>query len=556
MLAISIDDIVAPRIPVPASALPSGRDERPEGGAPSKKRKQAPPVPQALPLALVIRLLADKSFQPGSRPDHLADLCGCGGRWIFKDNVEPNAIRLPNRRPGTDTWVNSGGVRGGRDLKDRAGNYVARRRYGRVLPAGGQSDVMKMSNGSSSYELRYHQYTLVRQKNAGTKLKAEDASSTTPEDPDADPPLGALEDKPVPRKHDQKVEDHSAIEEDHSCRLYHVPPPQDHPSFNRLGIPSDIVLTPGELAEIETAQMYRMKMNAEFPDVAASGTREAKTLATTPNNKAFSPKRLRAVVAASKDLKTEATAGTYTRCSSVLSASSFMPLAQSSTGPQPDCGTGIGSEVSITADQAALLLYDAGVQSPRPANLDLLDFQSVNFPGFPSHTSAGGQQRLLIFRETKKVRRSPRMDRWASSGGRQGSRDMLFSSTFSLSMAPGIPSSHAVGVRRRYGRILKPVSARATGERYHVYTLLVREGPKEGDGGTLCELGLPTLYHVYVANCPKPNGKNNIKQQQQQQQQQQQPQQPQQPQQQQQQPQQPQQPQQQQQRAKSTHLQL
>ena len=107
---------------------------------------------QVLPTSLVLRLLNDPEFAPGRRPEHFYDQCG-RQLWVFKEVVGTDNTRLQKRPKGSDTWVNSGGKRGGRVLVDKEGKPVARRRYGTIK-------VVK-SDFAGATALRYQQYTRI-----------------------------------------------------------------------------------------------------------------------------------------------------------------------------------------------------------------------------------------------------------------------------------------------------------------------------------------------------------------------------------------------------------
>ena len=179
----------------------------------------------------------------------VADVCGCP-----QESVTLPSTKFTKRPAHADTWVNSGGARGGRNLKDVNGVLVARRRYGKIKPSGGDTDVETISAAAlgsdlGTYELRYQQYNLV---------KLQDTTCQRSTDPDPVTSRGKC------RNRDQ--EDWDNIVEDLSCRLYHVHPPRNHASFPRLGIPAYFELMPIEAAEIETAQMFRLKRRPKTND--------------------------------------------------------------------------------------------------------------------------------------------------------------------------------------------------------------------------------------------------------------------------------------------------
>ena len=79
---------------------------------------------------------------------------------MFKEFLSTDNKRLQKRPKTSDTWVNSGGKRGGRVLIDADGDPAAYRRNGTI----------KVASGAKP--LRYHQYTLIRdgEENVCTQL--------------------------------------------------------------------------------------------------------------------------------------------------------------------------------------------------------------------------------------------------------------------------------------------------------------------------------------------------------------------------------------------------
>ena len=122
----------------------------PSGGArvSPKARRRAAAQHVPLPLSLALRLVKDDSFRPGGRPEQLCDLANT---WVFKET------RRVKRKAGCDAWVNSGGVRGGRNLQNMEGEIVLRRRYGKVLASADGGRRAKLTGD----ERRYQEYTLL-----------------------------------------------------------------------------------------------------------------------------------------------------------------------------------------------------------------------------------------------------------------------------------------------------------------------------------------------------------------------------------------------------------
>jgi hypothetical protein len=135
----------------------SGGDDAEEAAKPSAPAAAAAPkedirrrkeqhVP--LPLSLALRLVHDENFKPGVRPAQLDDSSDV---WVFKE------VQRIKRKGGCDAWVNSGGVRGGRNLQNMSGEVVLRRRYGKVLAASDGGRRGKLTGN----ERRYQEYTIL-----------------------------------------------------------------------------------------------------------------------------------------------------------------------------------------------------------------------------------------------------------------------------------------------------------------------------------------------------------------------------------------------------------
>eukprot|EP01043_Picozoa_sp_COSAG02_P074220 COSAG02_NODE_14765_length_1238_cov_1.921861_1_plen_325_part_00 len=254
------------------------------------------------------------------------------------------------------------------------------------------------------------------------------------------------------------------------CRLYHVQPPVNHPAYSRLGIPEDVDLTEDELMEIESAQMCRIKSKSRWVGVPKTG--------------AMQHDQLMKVIRGMSPAEAQSTLQTVGEAAAAAAASGQTVVQGLGTLPGGAIPGVAGSlsrylggngsaRATITADMAGQLLYDSSITTSRPANLSAFYDSDDETKGGSGGSRGGKLNKRLLFRETIRVRRTPRMDRWASSGGLQGARDMLFSNPAAFA-GTGMPAN-AIGVRRRYGRILASVSARATGERYHAYTLLVSD---------------------------------------------------------------------------------
>ena len=100
-------------------------------------------------------------FQPGTRP---AQLDAKDNIWLFKE------MKRVKRKIGCDAWVNSGGVRGGRNLQNMDGEIVLRRRYGKVIAAADGGRRAKLTGD----ERRYMEYTLLSKGPNGELLENRD----------------------------------------------------------------------------------------------------------------------------------------------------------------------------------------------------------------------------------------------------------------------------------------------------------------------------------------------------------------------------------------------
>ena len=137
-------------------------------------------------------------------------------------SVQPGCSRMTKRPCGGDAWINSGGARGGRSLRDEDGHMIVRRRYGKIVAfsAGGRAALKRgagvlrdsdPSLGDCRQEWRYQEYNLL--------------------------------------KHGQDGQ----VVEDRDVRLYHILPPDSVPM---LGIPSSIHLTGAERAYLHAVSVY------------------------------------------------------------------------------------------------------------------------------------------------------------------------------------------------------------------------------------------------------------------------------------------------------------
>eukprot|EP01048_Picozoa_sp_COSAG05_P020278 COSAG05_NODE_3403_length_2084_cov_1.359013_2_plen_476_part_01 len=184
---------------------PSGRGGAGTNYAPTEesRMRRTGKTLGAIPVSIILRLLRDSNFQPGPRPARWAEEpIGHRRQWIFKENMR-------SVRRGGDTWMNSGGVRGARDLFDPNDNRIGtRRRYGKIVRFRSKSEHL---NDRSSSELlgRYHEYSLITNLGNGQ------------------------------------------VEEEREIRIFHItPPPENIPN---LGLPPTIRLTQREQLELGEA---------------------------------------------------------------------------------------------------------------------------------------------------------------------------------------------------------------------------------------------------------------------------------------------------------------
>ena len=105
--------------------------------------------------------MIQNKFQPGTRP---AQLDAKDNIWLFKE------MKRVKRKIGCDAWVNSGGVRGGRNLQNMDGEIVLRRRYGKVLASADGGRRAKLTGD----ERRYQEYTLLSKGPDGELLENRD----------------------------------------------------------------------------------------------------------------------------------------------------------------------------------------------------------------------------------------------------------------------------------------------------------------------------------------------------------------------------------------------
>lgn len=129
-----------------AAAAAAAAAAPPKAEEANNRRRKEQHVP--LPLSLALRLVHDANFKPGPRPAQLDDKSDV---WVFKE------VERIKRKGGCDAWVNSGGVRGGRNLQNMSGEVVLRRRYGKVLAASDGGRRGKLTGN----ERRYQEYTIL-----------------------------------------------------------------------------------------------------------------------------------------------------------------------------------------------------------------------------------------------------------------------------------------------------------------------------------------------------------------------------------------------------------
>lgn len=214
-----------------------------------------------LPDAVVERLLADDSFQPGGRPSHFRSVVpdsvtvvkpppstignpGPAVGWIFKETA---AERQRRRHSAADRWRNCGGVAGARDLP--AARPVLRRRYGKLTPAASNTPLMawcaqpchpgekrtaahRTTRPTAKEGFAYHEYTLL------------DRSRTRPD---------------------------GAFEDNISAYLFHVVPVRDAMACApRLGLPESVILTAEEARALSA--ILRVEGFGEIPELESVGS--------------------------------------------------------------------------------------------------------------------------------------------------------------------------------------------------------------------------------------------------------------------------------------------
>ena len=213
-----------------------------------------------LPDALVERLLADDSFQPGGRPTHFRavvpdsvalvapppstiDHPGPAVGWLFKETA---VERQRRRHAAADRWRNCGGVAGARDLP--AARPVLRRRYGKLTPAASNGPLLAWCAQPQPAEKRtavhrttrptakegfaYHEYTLL------------DRSRTRQD---------------------------GAFEDNVSAYLFHVVPVRDAMAeAPRLGLPESVTLTAEESRSLSA--ILRVEGFGEIPGLDSVGS--------------------------------------------------------------------------------------------------------------------------------------------------------------------------------------------------------------------------------------------------------------------------------------------
>jgi hypothetical protein len=225
-----------------------------------------------LPDALVERLLADASFQPGGRPSHFRAVVpdslaasapppstienpGPAAGWLFKETA---AERQRRRHSASDRWRNCGGVAGARDLP--AARPVLRRRYGKLTPAASNAPLVgwcaqpcqpgekrtaahRTKRPTAKEGFAYHEYTLL------------DRSRTRAD---------------------------GAFEDDVTAYLFHVVPVKDAMAeAPRLGLPAAV-----ELAAEEARALSAILRVEGFDELPGLPTTDTVGAAAQPDNSA------------------------------------------------------------------------------------------------------------------------------------------------------------------------------------------------------------------------------------------------------------------------------
>ena len=177
---------------------------------------------------------------------------------------------------------------------------------------------------------------------------------------------------------------------------YHLQPPLDAP---RLGLPDDIELTAEEEAELASSMAYQSKIREGTGQPSPRPQKGASASPRVPPNVEEGGKSAVAVASLAEDMST-------------------------SSGPNPN--RDMGPAFYMAGLTAAELQSELG--SSRAIAL-LCDKELL--PGHrPTHLGlTSSPHGLLVFKETTKRRRGRTEERWASSGGRKGARDMIFVST-------------------------------------------------------------------------------------------------------------------------------
>jgi hypothetical protein len=411
---VEIDDDVVVGINQPAPSVDAADGAQPEAKNPVRARADSKNKPAflALPLSLVIRLLRDDKFEPGVRPQLLTPELYT---WIFKESVSPGSSRMTKRPCGGDAWINSGGARGGRSLRDEDGNMIVRRRYGKIVAfsAGGRAALKRgagvlrdsdPSLGDCRQEWRYQEYNLL--------------------------------------KHGQDGQ----VVEDRDVRLYHILPPDSVPM---LGIPSSIHLTGAERAYLHAVSVYASN---QAKGLAEQSEPHDPTAAPDENpnhgsDGGSSPAAGEAGAGAGQREAKRPRPGPVTRRPKPYPR----PQGRLPTGANPpDPPTGMESDECDTSCSLAALSATTGLlpvgfdQSElagrlaggtismasqrllNAANAALM-LMDANFnPGWrPSHLPTIGDKPGFMFKESAKRRRSRTEERWVSFTSSKASHDVV-----------------------------------------------------------------------------------------------------------------------------------
>jgi len=185
-----------------------------------------------LPDVLVLRLLADVSFQPGARPVHFGGPCSDCASWVYKETGDQ---RRKRRSRSSDRWRNTGGAKGGRDLPLNVPAPLLRRRYGSLTPAAKNVQLLgwiQANAGQIKTRFSYHEYTLLQKGADG------------------------------------------GIAEDKTVVLFHILPPKAcAEAVPRLGLPKGLSLSDVECTQLEAILRVEGYMHTAQSDTVAQDNR-------------------------------------------------------------------------------------------------------------------------------------------------------------------------------------------------------------------------------------------------------------------------------------------